>query len=69
MKKLLKTDYVIYDTFYDSIMRWDSNKQIVIYGSKQDAEDEICPDTNEKAIPCTQLHKKYKTELIKQINN
>jgi hypothetical protein len=69
MKKLLKTDYVVYDTFYDSLARWDSNKQIVIFKSKEDAEDCVCPDTNEKAISCTQLNEKFKTELIKQINN
>jgi hypothetical protein len=69
MKKLFKTDYVIYDTFFDNVSRWASDKQIVIYASKQDAEDDICPDTNEKAISCIELSDKFKIELLKQINN
>ena len=69
MKQLFKTDYVIYDTFFDDVSRWESNKQIAIYGSKEDAEDDVCLDTFESVVSCTKLPKKYKLELLKQINN
>ena len=68
MKQLFKTDYVVYDKFYDGVSRWESNKEIVIYGSKEDAQEDICPETNEVAISCTELPQKYKIELLKQIN-
>lgn len=68
MKKLFNTDFVVYDSFFDDVCRWASDKQIVIYASKQDAQDDICPDTNEIAISCTELPQKLKDELLKQIN-
>jgi hypothetical protein len=68
MKTLFETDYVIYDTFFDDVSRWDSNKEIVVYASKEDAEDDICPETNEVAISCTELPQKFQIELLKQIN-
>ena len=68
MKKLCTTDYVIYDNFYDDVCRFSDSKEIVIYGNKNEAEEEICPDTNEKAILCTLLPKYLQEELLKQIN-
>jgi hypothetical protein len=68
MKTLFSTDYVIYDSFFDNVSRWESNKEIVIYGSKEDAQDDICPETNEVAIPSIDLPLHLQDELIKQIN-
>jgi|APGre2960657468_1045069.scaffolds.fasta_scaffold179561_2 hypothetical protein len=68
MKTLFSTDYVVYDTLFDNVSRWESNKEIVIYGSKEDAQDDICPETNEIAIPCTELPPSLQDELVKQIN-
>ena len=36
---------------------------------REDAEDDVCLDTFESAISCTKLPKKYKLELLKQLNN
>jgi len=68
MKKLCPTDYVVYDTYYEDVCRFAENKEIVIYGTKSEAQNDICPDTNEKAILCTLLPKNLQKELIKQIN-
>jgi hypothetical protein len=69
MKKLCNTDYVIYDNFHNEVCRFAESNKIVIYGNKNEAEMDICPDTNEKAILCTLLPKNFQKELIKQINN
>lgn len=66
MKKLFKTDYVIYDEANDSVVRWESNGDIILFGEKSEA-DADCRG-NEIVIPCTDLPLKWQTEIINQLN-
>lgn len=66
MKKLFDTDYVIYDKANDSVVRWEGDGDIIIFGDI----DEAAADCrgNESVIPCTELPLNLQEELINQIN-
>ena len=66
--KLFQTDYVIYDKSYNNVVRWESNKKIVIYGDFQEASDDCNCTGNQIAIPCTELSSELKQELINQLS-
>jgi hypothetical protein len=66
MKSLFDTDYVLYDKANDNVVKWESNGEIVIFGSKEEAE--IDCRGNENVIKCTELPKHQQKILIKQIN-
>lgn len=66
MKKLFKTDYVIYDRANDNVLQ-DSYGRILIFGSKDEA-DEDCRG-NEEVISCTELPIHWSNQLLNQINN
>jgi hypothetical protein len=61
MKELF-LDYVIYNPQKDYVIRWQSDKSIVIYGDKEEAQQD-CND-EEIIMQCNQLPHKYKAELI-----
>jgi hypothetical protein len=65
MKKLISTDYVIYDKDNDHVITF-GDGQIVIFGIKEEA-DADCKG-NERVIPCTDLPKNWQEKLLEQIN-
>jgi len=65
MKKLFKTDFVIYDKKTDHVLDF-GNGDIVIFGSKEDA-DADCKG-NEEVISCNDLPQHWKEVILKQIN-
>jgi len=67
MKKLVKTDYVLYDIANDSVVRFESDNAIVIYGDIDEAYADC--RGNEYVTPCTDLPKHWQEILLKQINN
>jgi hypothetical protein len=68
MKMLQKTDYVVYNVICKEVNRWDSDKKIVIYGTKEEAEYDIMPGVDDIAISCSELPHIVQLELLKQIN-
>lgn len=66
MKKLFDTDYVIYDKANDSVVRWESDGDIIIFGGIDEAASDC--RGNESVIPCTELPLNLQEELINQIN-
>jgi len=67
MNKLYDTDFVIRDKANDTLFRFESNGEIVIYGSEKEAQEDCYG--NELVIKCTDLPTHHKEELIYQINN
>jgi len=68
MKMLQKTDYVVYNVICKEVNRWESDKKIVIYATKEEAEYDIMPGVDDIAISCSELPQKLQLELLKQIN-
>ena len=66
MKKLISTDYVIYDKANDHVITF-GDGQIVIFGNKEEA-DADCRG-NEYVIPCTELPLHWQETLLNQINS
>ena len=66
MKKLFDTDYVIYDNAYNSVVRWESDGDIIIFGDIDEAASDC--RGNESVIPCTEIPLNLQEELINQIN-
>ena len=64
--KLKDTDYVLFDKENDTLVRWSSDNEIVIYGDKEEAEED-CID-NEYVTKCTDLPEHHQEELRKQIS-
>ena len=66
MKKLVNTDFVVYDKLHDEVIQFVDTHEFAIYGSKEEAIE----DTNygEEAISCTDLPQHWQDILIKQIN-
>ena len=67
MKELFDTDYVIYDKAKDHVLRFEENGQIVIFGVKEEAEQDC--RGNEYVVKCTDLPQHQKEILLKQINS
>lgn len=65
MKKLIETDYVIYDKNNDNVLQ-DSYGRVLIFGNKSEAEEDLY--TNECVIPCTELPKHWQEKILEQIN-
>lgn len=65
MKELFETDYVIYDKANDNPLQ-DSYGRIIIFGDKQEADDDC--RGNEEVISCTELPKHWKDILLQQVN-
>jgi hypothetical protein len=65
MEKLFNTDYVLWDRANDTLVKF-GNDDIVIFGSKEEAE--IDCRGNEYITKCTDLPKHHKEKLIEQIN-
>lgn len=66
MKELKNTDYVIYDNAEDRLLTFE-NGLVIIYGNKEEAKSDL-RSTSEEVISCTDLPKKFKNSLLKQIN-
>jgi hypothetical protein len=66
MKKLISTDYVIYDKANDHVINF-GDGQIVIFGIKEEA-DADCRG-NECVISCTELPLHWQETLLNQINS
>ncbi|MFT6125844.1 MAG: hypothetical protein ACJAVA_000286 [Flavobacteriaceae bacterium] len=65
MKKLFKTDYVIYDKANDHVVQFEISGEIVVFGNKDEAE-ENCRG-NETVISCTDLPLHHQEILLKQL--
>jgi hypothetical protein len=65
-KQLSETDYVIWDKANDHLIRFQRGNNIVIFGSKEEAENDCYG--NEYVVKCTELPLYHQEELIKQIN-
>ena len=63
--KLFDTDFVIWDKANDSLIRWESNGDIVIFGDKDEAENDCYG--NESVVSCTDLPQHHQEELLNQI--
>ncbi len=66
MKTLTKTDYVLWDKANDTLVKWANDDDIVIFGSKEEAEIDCYG--NEYVTKCTDLPKNHQEKLIEQIN-
>lgn len=66
MKTLTKTDYVLWDRANDTLVKFGNDDDIVIFGSKEEAE--IDCRGNEYITKCTDLPKHHQEKLIEQIN-
>ena len=64
--KLNDTDYVLWDKANDQLVRWSSDSEIVIYGDKEEAEEDCYG--NEYVTRCTDLPEHHQKELLKQIS-
>jgi len=62
MKKLFETDFVIYDRANDHVLQWKSSEECVIFGSKEEAQEDC--RGNEEVVKCTDLPKHWKEVLI-----
>lgn len=67
MSKVFEKNYVIYDKINDHVICFSSDKDIVIYGCKVEAE--MDRQGNEEVIECVNLPKHQKQRLIRQIKN
>ena len=65
MKKLLATDYVIYDKDNDKPIQF-RDGDIVIFGDKKEAEHDCIG--NEIVMRCTNLPQHWQDKLLVQIN-
>jgi hypothetical protein len=65
-KQLFETDYVLWDKANDSLVRWGTDDDIVIYGSKEEAEIDCYG--NEYVTKCTDLPLHHQEELLNQLN-
>ena len=63
--KLHETDYVLWDKANDRLVRWDSDDDIVIYGDKEEAEEDCYG--NEYVTKCTDRPEHHQEELLNQI--
>jgi len=66
MKKLFDTDFVLHDKANDTLVRWSKDDDVVIFGSKEEA-DVDCRG-NESVVQCTKLSEHWKNILLTQIN-
>jgi len=66
MKKLFDTDYVLFDKANDTLVRWSEDDDVVIFGSKEEA-DVDCRG-NESVVRCTELSEHWTNILLTQIN-
>jgi hypothetical protein len=64
--KLHDTDYVLWDKANDQLVRLSNNSEIVIYGDKEEAEEDCYG--NEYVTRCTDLPEHHQKELIDQIS-
>lgn len=65
MKKLFKTDYVIYDRANDHVIQFEDG-HIVIFGNKEEAIEDC--RGNEEVLSCTDLPKHWQEIILNQIN-
>jgi len=63
MKKLLNTDYVLWDKANDTLIKFGSNNDVVIFGSKFEAEMDCYG--NEYVTKCIDLPNHHQEKLIK----
>ena len=63
--KLFDTDFVIWDKANDNLIRWESNGDIVIFGDKDEAENDCYG--NESVVSCIDLPQHHQEELLNQI--
>ena len=67
MITLHPTDYVIYDRANDRVLQFESDGTYVVYGDKEEADEDCCG--NEEVIPCTELPLHQQEILKEQIAN
>ena len=66
MRKLLETDFVIHDKANDTLVRWSKDDDVVIFGSKEEADGDC--RGNESVVRCTELPEHWRNILLTQIN-
>jgi len=66
MKKLFDTDYVLFDKENDTLVRWSEDDDVVIFGSKEEANVDC--RGNESVVRCTELSEHWTNILLTQIN-
>ena len=66
MKKLLETDFVLHDKANDTLVRWSKDDDVVIFGSKEEADGDC--RGNESVVRCTELSEHWTNILLTQIN-
>ena len=65
MIKLSNTDYVLWDKANDHLLRFENSDDIIIYGNKEEAEEDCYG--NEYVTKLTDLPKHHQEEIINQL--
>lgn len=65
-KKLYDGDYVLYNSSEDFVVRWFSNKDIIIYGDINEALNDRGP--NEEVVRCVDLPLHWQVVILQQVN-
>lgn len=53
MKRILDTDYVLYDRANDHVLQFEKSGEPIIFGTRQEAEEDC--RGNEEVVKCTDL--------------
>lgn len=67
--KLFSTDYVIYNSEKNDLVRYHFHNEIVIYGSKEEAIKDCIDPKNEQVISCNDLSEEFKLLIINELGN
>ena len=67
--KLFSTDYVIYNPIKNYLVRWDTDDDVVIYGTKEEAVERCYESDGEQVVSCTDLPEDLQLILLNQLSN
>jgi hypothetical protein len=68
MKKIIDTDYILYNTKNKDAVRWHNDYSIVIYGDINEAKEDAKGSKYLQVVSCTSISKELQDELLIQIN-
>jgi len=66
-KKLLNTDFVIYNPTTNYVVRWDVDDDVVLYGDEQEAIEDCKEEDGEQVIHYTELPEDLQQLVINQL--
>lgn len=65
MEKLFETDYVLYDKANDMVVQFEESGDCIIYGSREEAEEDCY--ANEYIVKTTDLPLHWQKKILKQL--